>query len=226
MSGLPAFDPRLIPVESIDHHLPAVPREHLHAIALRQRFERPEAWVPEFCSDPSVSNRTPVPAAVLVPLVLRHEVMVLLTERTTRLNSHSGQVAFPGGKVDPEDADVHATALREAEEEVGLQPQHVEVIGKLPLYTTVTAFAVTPVVALVSADCQLTPNPDEVARVFEVPLAFLMNPAHHRRHAVEWGGVRREWLSIPYQDAEHEHFIWGATAAMLRNLYGYLRAPL
>jgi hypothetical protein len=100
------------------------------------------------------------------------------------------------------------------------------VVGQLPVYTTVTAFEVTPGVALVTPGFAVAPNPEEVARVFEVPLAFLMNPANHRRHAIEWRGVRREWLSMPYQDAEYEHFIWGATAAMLRNLYGFLRAPL
>jgi 8-oxo-dGTP pyrophosphatase MutT (NUDIX family) len=226
VSALPAFDPRLVPVEATDQHLPPVQAEHLSAQALRQRFAQNRAWSPEICSDPGISRRTPVPAAVLVPLVLRDQVMVLLTERTTRLSSHSGQVAFPGGKSDPEDASSQATALREAHEEIGLSSQFVDVVGSLPLYTTVTAFEVTPVVALVTPGFSVVPNPHEVARVFEVPLAFLMNPANHRRHAVEWGGLRREWLSMPYQDAEHEHFIWGATAAMLRNLYGFLRAPL
>ena len=226
MSALPAFDPRLVPVEAIDHHLPPLQPEHLHEQALRERFSQTLVWTPEFHSDPSISPRTPVPAAVLVPLVLRDEVMVLLTERTTRMSSHSGQVAFPGGKSDPEDSDLQATALREAQEEIGLEHHFVEIVGSLPIYTTVTAFQVTPVVALVAPGFQVVPNPDEVARGFEVPLAFLMNPANHRRHAVEWQGVRREWLSMPYQDTEQEHFIWGATAAMLRNLYGFLRAPL
>ena len=226
MSALPAFDPRLIPVASNDHHLPQVHMEHLHGRALRRRFANPPAWTPEFHSDARIAHRSPVPAAVLVPLVMRDDVMVLLTERTTRLSSHSGQVAFPGGKADALDASLQATALREAEEEVGLESRYIEVIGNLPIYTTVTAFEVTPVVALVTPGFKVTPNPEEVACVFEVPLAFLMNPAHHRRHVVQWQGERREWLSMPYQDADEERFIWGATAAMLRNLYAFLRAPL
>jgi 8-oxo-dGTP pyrophosphatase MutT (NUDIX family) len=114
--------------------------------------------------------------------------------------------------------------LREAHEEVGLDPGHVEVLGNLSEYITGTAFIVTPVVALIQPDHVIKPNPDEVAEVFEVPLSFLMNPAHHRRHAFEAQGVRREWFSMPYQDLQHERFIWGATAGMLRNLYRFLSA--
>jgi 8-oxo-dGTP pyrophosphatase MutT (NUDIX family) len=126
--------------------------------------------------------------------------------------------------VDDTDADVAATALREAQEEVGLDPGHVEVLGSLSEYVTGTAFIVTPVVALISPDHAITPNPDEVDQVFEVPLPFLMNPAHHRRHALEVDGLRREWFSMPYQDNGIERFIWGATAGMLRNFYRFLSA--
>ncbi|MBX9817683.1 MAG: CoA pyrophosphatase, partial [Burkholderiaceae bacterium] len=149
---------------------------------------------------------------------------VLLTHRTSHLSSHSGQVAFPGGKVDPEDADAVATALREAQEEVGLESRHVEVLGTMPTYTTGSAFVVTPVVALVNDTMVIEANPHEVAQVFEVPLQFLMNPANHQRHQVQWEGQVREWLSIPYHDGQMEHFIWGATAGMLRNLYRFLQA--
>jgi ribosomal protein L19 len=114
--------------------------------------------------------------------------------------------------------------LREAEEEIGLPPHLVEVIGSLPIYTTGTQFIVTPVVALVQPGHTLTPNPDEVALAFEVPLDFLMNPAHHRRHALEWANTRREWFSMPYVDQGQERFIWGATAGMLRNFYRFLSA--
>jgi len=128
---------------------------------------------------------------------------------------------------------VQAAALREAHEEVGLLPERVQVIGELPIYVTGTSFLVTPVVGLVQPGFSLNPNPGEVADVFEVPLAFLMNPAHHRRHTLDWQGGRRDWFSMPY--TEHrlngqgqieavERFIWGATAGMLRNFYRFLLA--
>jgi 8-oxo-dGTP pyrophosphatase MutT (NUDIX family) len=158
---------------------------------------------------------------------------VLLTRRAAHMKTHSGQIAFPGGKVDPEDANMQATALREAEEEVGLSARHVEVIGELPIYITGTSFWVTPVIGLVSPDFELLINADEVADVFEVPLSFLMNPANHRRHAFDWQGSQRQWFSMPYEECRIapngevqtvEHFIWGATAGMLRNFYRFLAA--
>jgi 8-oxo-dGTP pyrophosphatase MutT (NUDIX family) len=197
----------------------------LQAAWLRTQFEVPRVWEPLLRVEPVFSRRAPVPASVLVPLVKRDELMVLLTHRTAHLSSHSGQVAFPGGKADPGDTDVVATALREAHEEIGLAADAVEVLGTMPTYTTGSAFVVTPVVALVDPSATLLPNPHEVAQVFEVPLSFLMNPAHHRRHRVEWEGAQREWLSMPYHDGDNEHFIWGATAGMLRNLYQFLAPP-
>ncbi len=155
---------------------------------------------------------------------MRERPTVLLTERTKHLSSHSGQIAFPGGKTDKEDADASATALREAEEEIGLDPSLVEVIGVLPDYVTGTAFIITPVIALVQPCFTLSPNDYEVADVFEVPLEFLMNPSHHKRHAIEWEGVRREWFSMPYQHQSTQRFIWGATAGMLRNFYRLMSA--
>ena len=224
LSRLPDFDPRAVPVLGVDAHLPAVSAQQQTPQALRQRFLQPPVWTPEVSAEKRFSSREPAHASVLVPIVLREQPMVLLTERTAHLSTHSGQVAFPGGRADPEDACPAATALREAEEEVGLESRFVEVLGTLPIYRTGSSFIITPVVALVQPDCVLQPNPYEVAEIFEVPLAFLLDPAHHQRHAVEWDGVRREWFSMPYHDGRTSHFIWGATAGMLRNFYRFMQA--
>lgn len=224
LSKLPNFDPRAVPVIGIDGHLPAVPLEALMPAAIRQRFAAPPLWEPEVWLERKFADRTPAHASVLVPIVMRERPTILLTERTTHLSTHSGQVAFPGGKADPTDADAAHTALREAQEEIGLEPGLVEVVGTLPTYTTGTQFIITPVVGLVRADHQLVINAFEVADAFEVPLDFLMNPGHHHRHAFEWAGVRREWFSMPYMDGQAERFIWGATAGMLRNFYRFLAA--
>lgn len=224
LSKLPNFDPRQIPVVGVDAHLPAVPREQLQPEALRQRFVAPPSWQPEVRMEPRFTQRAPVPASVLVPIVAHARPTVLLTQRTSHLANHSGQIAFPGGKLDDTDADSIAAALREAEEEVGLTPDFIQVLGTLPIYTTGSAFIITPVVALVRPGFRLSPNEGEVADVFEVPLDFLMNPAHHRRHSLMAEGLQREWFSMPYQDADMERFIWGATAGMLRNFYRFLAA--
>lgn len=218
------FDPRPVPVTQVDAHLPAVSSGDLQASAIRQRFLNPPKWTPEFVAEKMFMNRSHADAAVLVPIVMRSQPTVLLTLRTSKLSTHSGQIAFPGGKVDVSDADVIATALREAHEEVGLHPSFIEVVGQLPVYITGSAFHVTPVVALVRPGFSLLPSPDEVADVFEVPLAFLMDPANHRHHQMNWQGVNREWLSMPYKDQTTERFIWGATAGMLRNFYRFLQA--
>lgn len=224
LSKLPNFDPRAIPVAGIDSHLPAVQPQALAPDALRARFAAPPQWQPEVWAERAFADRQPAAAAVLVPLVMRERLMVLLTERTTHLSTHSGQVAFPGGKQDDTDTDAAHTALREAQEEIGLASEMVEVIGTMPTYTTGTQFIVTPVVALVKPDHKLALNAFEVADAFEVPLDFLMNPAHHHRHSLEWEGMRREWFSMPYMDGTAERFIWGATAGMLRNFYRFLAA--
>lgn len=229
---LPKFDPRSIPVQGVDDHLEGVAPDRLTPDALRARFSNPPIWTPEHSVEKKFENREPAPAAVLMPLVMRDELMLLLTLRTTNLSTHSGQVALPGGRTDDTDADAADTALREAHEEIGLLRSHTEVLGTLPVYVTGTAYIITPVVALVTPGFVLQPNPGEVADVFEVPLAYLMNPANHRRHAVEFDGVIREWLSMPYLDGSvlqdngqsSERFIWGATAGMLRNLYRFLSA--
>ncbi|GKT24143.1 CoA pyrophosphatase [Acidovorax sp. SUPP3334] len=225
LSSLPQFDPRQVPVLGVDSHLPPVPATAQTAKALRLRFTSPPSWTPEVVYERAFTERPLRHAAVLIPIVMRERPTVLLTERTTHLSTHSGQVAFPGGSADPEDANPAATALREAWEEVGLEAQYVEVLGELATYRTGTGFSITPVVALVQPGCTFHPNAYEVADLFEVPLDYLLDPAHHRRHAFEWEGVTREWFSMPYEDeAGKTHFIWGATAGMLRNFYRFMLA--
>ncbi len=232
MTRAPIFDPRSIPVIGTDAHLPPVAAERLTASALRSRFARPLGdWHPEFPGDGGVfAGRAPSAASVLVPLVIRGDTLnVLLTQRTDHLRDHAGQVSFPGGRAEVHDADAVATALRESEEEVGLAREFVDVIGTLPVYTTVTAFEVTPVVALVRPEFSLKLDTFEVDEAFEVPLSFLMTPANHHRHSVEMLGRTRVFLSMPWHGEGNdavvrEYFIWGATAAMLRNLYRFLSA--
>jgi 8-oxo-dGTP pyrophosphatase MutT (NUDIX family) len=192
---------------------------------LRQRFAQPTIWTPEFVVEPELNadQREPVPAAVLLPMVLRqNQLNLLLTLRTAHLNDHAGQISFPGGRVDAEDTDPVATALRETEEEIGLSRRHIEVIGCLPDYQTGTGFRVTPVAALVHPPFELEADSFEVAEIFEVPMAFLMNGANHQRRSAVLPNRpgRRSFYCMPYE----QYFIWGATAAMLRNLYHFLRA--
>jgi 8-oxo-dGTP pyrophosphatase MutT (NUDIX family) len=224
MSQLPLFDPQHVPVFQVDHHLAAVPAEHLTPEALRARFAHPPVWQPELVRERQFLDRAPEQAAVLLGVVMRDEPTVLLTQRPSHMSTHAGQIAFAGGKRDAGDADATATALREAQEEVGLEAQHVQVLGTLPEYVTGSSFHVIPVVALISTQMTLQLNAHEVADAFEVPLAFLMNPANHRWHRYAHEGVTREWLSMPYQDGDQLRFVWGATAGMLRNFYRFLRA--
>ncbi len=151
---------------------------------------------------------------------------MILTRRTAHLKRHSGQIAFPGGRRDESDDSPIATALREAQEEVGLSPDRVEVIGQMPDYITGTGFRVTPVVGLVEPGFLLAPDPQEVADVFEVPLEFLMNPQHHERRRILSDEGERMFFAMPWRapGSDSEVFIWGATAAMLRNLYRMLSA--
>jgi 8-oxo-dGTP pyrophosphatase MutT (NUDIX family) len=155
------------------------------------------------------------PAAVLVPIIDRGEPTVLLTLRTAELASHAGQVAFPGGKIEPADESPVAAAMREAREETGLAPTLIEPIGYLDLYLTFSGFRILPTVARVKPDFTLTPNPTEVTETFEVPLRFLMTPANHQRKTRDWNGFARDYYVMPYQN----RYIWGITAGILRNLY-------
>lgn len=227
----PLFDPELIP------HDPAftdpatrgaaVPPASLTAAALRARFLTPPAWTPEIRTDGRWRGAdVPVrPAAVLVPLIAHADVLnVLLTQRTAHLHDHAGQISFPGGRVDAGDRDAVHTALREAEEETGLPASAVEILGTLPEYVTATGYAVTPVVGLVEREFSVRLDSFEVAEAFEVPLPFLMDPANHERRRIVFEGAVRSFYAMPWSRPPRRYFIWGATAAMLRNFYQLLRA--
>ena len=156
-----------------------------------------------------------IPAAVLFSIVLREdEPSVLLTQRNPDLKDHPGQISFPGGRVEQQDRSPADTALREAEEEIGLDPACVEVVGYLPAYRPVPGFLVTPVVAIVTPPVDLCPDPGEVAEVFEVPLSFLLDSANHKRHTIQLQGKVRDFFAVPYGD----RFIWGATAGIILGL--------
>jgi 8-oxo-dGTP pyrophosphatase MutT (NUDIX family) len=160
-------------------------------------------------------------AAVLIPIVLQeNHLSVLLTKRAEHLQDHAGQISFPGGRKEESDQTLQHTALREAHEEIGLAHHHVEPLGHLPDYFTVTGYQVTPIVGLVSSVEELVPDTNEVAEIFQVPLAFLMDPANHQIREWEGPNGRRRFYAMPYESK----FIWGATAGMLRNLYHFLRA--
>ncbi|MCU0950887.1 MAG: CoA pyrophosphatase [Burkholderiaceae bacterium] len=227
----PLFDPELIPHDpAFDHPAArgaAVRAEALARDALRARFARPPPWTPELRTDGRWRSPElpPRPAAVLVPLVARADRLdVLLTRRTAHLHDHAGQISFPGGRVDATDRDAVHTALREAQEETGLPADAVEILGALPQYVTATGYAVTPVVGLVERPFALRLDTFEVAEAFEVPLSFLMDPANHERRRIVFDGAASSFYAMPWTQAQRRYFIWGATAAMLRNLYHLLRA--
>ena len=194
---------------------------------LRRRFAaaapRPDSLYGD--EGPRLEPGTLRPAAVLVPIVAREPgPTVILTQRASHLRDHSGQVSFPGGRVSPDDRSPEDTALREAEEEIGLARARVEVLGRLPEYLTRTGFRVTPVVSVVTPPFALALDANEVEDAFEVPLAFLMDPGNHRRQSREFQGATRWFYAMPWRDesAGLERYIWGATAGMLVNLYRHL----
>jgi 8-oxo-dGTP pyrophosphatase MutT (NUDIX family) len=169
-----------------------------------------------------VAREQPIrPAAVLIAVVDRPEPTVLLTQRSAHLNDHAGQISFPGGKIDPTDASPLDAALREANEEVGLDSEFIDPVGYLDLYGTAFGFRILPTVARVRPGFTMRVSAAEVDDVFEVPLAFLMNPANHQIHSKEFRGIERSYYAMPYE----ERYIWGATAGILRVLYERIYLP-
>ena len=227
----PGFDARAVPIHAVCDDEVKVSLLSLQANTLRGRFQNPPIWQPEITDE----NRQVIAsniiakrqaagkvtqAAVLVPLLQREEgLSVLLTQRTNHLRDHAGQISFPGGRMDPEDSGPNDTALRESEEEIGLDRNRVEVIGHMPQYLTVSGYSVTPVVGLVQAQAEYVLDEFEVADVFEVPLEFLMDPANHQVRMWQSEQGSRRFYAMPYEN----RFIWGATAGMLRNLYHLLK---
>jgi 8-oxo-dGTP pyrophosphatase MutT (NUDIX family) len=185
-------------------------------VELRARLKRAPAAHAVYGDDGTEGrDAASTPAAVLIPVIVHTaELTVLFTQRTAHLKNHSGQVSFPGGRAEPGDASAEHTALRETEEEIGLAMQRVEVLAQLPDYRTRTGFRVTPVIGLVAAPLELAPDPREVAEVFEVPLAFLMDARNRQRRTREFQGQQVGYYVFEYGN----RVIWGATAGILVNL--------
>lgn len=209
-------------------HQPAMPEFDAHSVAARGDLLKPlservleyPSESGDFLLNPEMAgdlrSRNPRDAAVLVPIVRRNpEVTVVLTRRTDHLPSHAGQIAFPGGKIDAEDDGPASASLREAEEEIGLSADAVDLIGFGDTYITGSGFRIVPVVGMVEPDARLTANPDEVAEIFEVPLSFLMNTDNHHQGRRTWQGHERKFYVMPY----FQHYIWGVTAGIVRTLY-------
>lgn len=221
--NISSFNPIALPIVGIADE-GKLSEERLQETWIRQRFLSPIDWTPESKGDVSVYDKTPLKtAAVLIPLVMReNELTVLFTQRTSNLREHAGQVSFPGGRVENQDASLIETALRETREEIGITPSAIEVIGSMPQYATRTGYVITPVVGMIQAPFTLQANAYEVAEVFEVPLSFLMDATHYQRRLLVSDNPKESKMiyTIPYE----RFFIWGATAGMLRNVYHFLRA--
>ena len=225
------FDAQAVHIESVCIGQQKVSDRLLDPHQLKERLLSPPAWQTEITDENRhvmaadiIAKRQAAGkvtrAAVLIPLLLQpNGLSVLLTQRTTHLRDHGGQISFPGGRMDPEDAGPNETALRESEEEIGLERERVEIIGQLPEYLTVSGYSVTPIIGLVKPQAEYVLDEFEVADIFEVPLSFLMDPANHQVRVWQSEQGSRRFYSMPYEG----RFIWGATAGMLRNLYHLLK---
>jgi 8-oxo-dGTP pyrophosphatase MutT (NUDIX family) len=231
LSTIPQFDPKTAPIQPRDERYQALDPQRIDAAFLAAQLAKTlhslqtkDAHIPH--------NPLLKPSAVLIPIVQRPSGMtILLTVRSTQLRKHSGQIALPGGKIDPEDTDASHTALREAFEEIGLPSANCQLIGALPRHETGTGFEITPIVALVNPEHPNTYTPklseDEVSEIFEIPLAHLLNPHHYNHHELTWtddaGTHTRDWYGIPSIDTEGKaRHIWGVTARVLRHFYEHL----
>jgi 8-oxo-dGTP pyrophosphatase MutT (NUDIX family) len=227
LSTIPQFDPKQAPLLPRDERFKALPITLVTEDFITERLKHSlpngqtrDAHIP--------LNARLNPSAVLIPIMRRaNGLTVLLTMRSTKLRKHSGQIALPGGKIDAEDASPIATALREANEEIGLPTANCEVIGALSRHETGTGFEITPIVALVNPDYSPVLSEEEVSEIFEVPLMHILNPQNHNHHELSWtnedGPQTRDWYGIPSIDTGgKERHIWGVTARVLRNFYEHL----
>ena len=192
-----------------------MPRPDLLKDRLCRAIENVRQRSSDFDLNPDVqlpANRILKPAAVLVAVT--EDARLILTKRSARLKNHPGQIAFPGGRMDDADADLTETALREAQEEIGLDPSAVTILGDMPDHETVTHYTVTPIVGLIPSDLTLVPEPGEVAEIFHVPLSHVLNVRNFRVEGRRWRGQRRQYYTVPFGP----YYIWGATARMLRGL--------
>lgn len=217
-------DPEKLVIDSVADE-PPVPEDRLNVQWLRHRFANPPEWTPDATVEKPimVGKNKWIPAAVLVPLVAKtdDDLSLMLTRRAAHLHDHAGQISFPGGRVDLTDSSRIETALREMEEEVGVEREQIEILGTLPEYRTASGYRVTPVVSIVRPPFTIRTDPFEVAEVFEVPFSYFMTGSNYQRRSGDFHNIGlRSFYTIPYK----HYMIWGATAAMMRNLFHFMRA--